>query len=339
MRLTDALTDENIVPKASIKIMGVRSVLCVPLKVKDRTIGIMYLDTTRVRGAFQAQDLDILVAFANNAAIAIENARLYKDLGENIEQRIALERKVVEQEKKTAVLENSQAMREEIAHYLVHDMRNPLGVVIGNLSYLKPTVTGAFGPDELEAFGEAEKSAIKLVEMVNGILEIYKLEEGKVELNFSLFDVGAMVEELARTNRRIVSPKVSLVAQVQGGPLQVTADMDMIRRVFINLISNAAYFTTEGSIALNAKPTSEGIVVSVSDTGIGIPTEYTKKIFEKFGRVGTKVGRQTGVFGLGLRFCQLAVDAHNGKIWVESEVNKGSTFSVLLPLDAATPKP
>ncbi|MCU0661668.1 MAG: GAF domain-containing sensor histidine kinase [Myxococcota bacterium] len=331
MRLTDALTDESIAPKASIKMMGVRSVLCVPLIVKDRAIGIIYLDTTKMSAAFQPQDLDILVAFANNAAIAIENARLYKDLRENIEQRVALERKVVEQEKKTAILETSQAMREEIAHYLVHDLRNPLGVVISNLSYLKPTAMNAFDKDEVEAFEETSQSADKLVGMVNSILEIYRMEEGEVTLNSTAFDVGSMVEELARTNRRIVSSEVALVAQVQGAPLQLHADKDMIRRVLSNLISNAAYFTTQGSISLCASRTHAGTLISVSDTGVGIPEEYTKKIFEKFGRVETRVGRLKGVFGLGLRFCQLAVDAHRGRIWVESEVGKGSTFFVQLP--------
>lgn len=331
VRLKDALTDENLAPKASIRIMGVRSVMCAPLKVKDRVIGIIYLDTTKVQAAFQEHDLDVLVAFANNAAIAIENAKLYKDLMDTTEQRLALERKVAEQEKRTAILETSQAMREELAHYLVHDMRNPLGVVISNLSYLKQTANSAFDKDEMEAFEEAEKSVDKLAEMVNSILEVYRLEAGKVELNLSQFDVATMIEDLAKTNRRLVSEKVSLIADVEGAPLKVNGDQNMVRRVFNNLVSNAAYFTQEGSITLNARRTDEGVLVSVRDTGIGIPTEFRNKIFEKFGRVDTVKSGLRSAFGMGLRFCQLAVDAHRGKIWVESEEGRGSTFSVLLP--------
>jgi signal transduction histidine kinase len=222
-------------------------------------------------------------------------------------------------------------MREEIAHYLVHDMRNPLGVVIGNLSYIKSKAMTSFDESEREAFEEAALSAERLVGMVNNILGVYRMEGGKVELDITSFDLGAMVEDLVRTNRRIVLPKVSLSAEVQESPLEIRADKDMIQRVLSNLISNAASYTAEGSITVKAGKNSEGTIVSITDTGKGIPEEYREKIFEKFGRVERKALGFNSAFGLGLRFCQLAVDAHKGRITVESEVGKGSTFCVLLP--------
>lgn len=333
IRLKDALTDEKISPKTSIKLMGVRSVMCVPLKAKERVIGLIYLDTTKDQAAFEEHDLDVLVALANNAAIAIENARLYKDLKETTDRRLELERKVAEQDKKAAVLEASQAMREELAHYLVHDMRSPLSVVVGNLEYIKPSVEQVLNEEGKEAFEDTEKAMAKLTRLVNGILDVYRLESGKVKLNKAEFDLAAVIDDLVRSNRRIVAAGVSLVSDVHGAPITVNADKDMIQRVLGNLVSNAANFTTRGAITVMAKKMDQGAFVAVKDTGPGIPAEHHEKIFERFGRVeatGAPRGLKSA-FGMGLRFCQLAVSAHKGKIWVESREGEGTTFFVLLP--------
>ena len=331
VRVIDALSDNRFAIKTSVRIMGVRSVLCVPLKIKDRMIGIIYLDRTRVTSPFRANHLETLVAFANTAAIAIENARLYKDLQDTADERVALERKVAEQERLTAVLETGQKMREEIAHYLIHDMRNPLSILMSNLSFLRSKGEQFFTPDELDALTESEQSAERLMEMIHSILEIYRLEEGQVKLDFQPMNVGEVTAELVRANRRIVASQVSIISEIPPDPIFIHADKGMIRRTISNLISNAAHFTAKGSITIRAVETEKGAIVSVQDTGPGIPPEYTDKIFEKFESARPQSTEFRGFFGLGLRFCRLAVDAHKGDIWVESEPGKGSTFHVLLP--------
>jgi signal transduction histidine kinase len=223
-----------------------------------------------------------------------------------------------------------EGLRDALIHMIVHDLRTPLTSIIGGLQTITDT---DFDPDLTREFtATALSSSNVLLEMVNTLLDVNKMESGQMTLDLAPLDVGAVVEaavsqvaDLARAREQ------QLVTQVEGDCEGLVADVEKTRRVMVNLMSNAIKFTPDGGrIELSAACGDEGLVISVSDNGPGIPEEYRERIFEKFGQVE---GRQSKLpsTGLGLTFCKMVAEAHGGRIWVEGVVGEGSAFRVFLP--------
>jgi signal transduction histidine kinase len=172
-----------------------------------------------------------------------------------------------------------------------------------------------------------------MLEMIQNLLDVAKMEEGKLELRKEEFDIAAVARErkqqfetLARNEHKTIS------ADIEKGLPKIKAEKNMIERVLNNLISNAIHHTSpEGSITISAKKLDNFVELRVSDNGVGIPAEYLEKIFEKFVQVERKKAQLRTGAGLGLTFCKMVVEAHGGKIRVESELNKGSSFIFTLP--------
>lgn len=223
-----------------------------------------------------------------------------------------------------------EELRDALIHMIVHDLRTPLTSIIGGL---QTVVDAAYEPELTQEFvTTALSSANTLVEMVNTLLDINKMESGQMQLGLGPLDIVAtaaaavgQVQNLARSRRQDLRNEVT--EECPG----IIADVEKVRRVLVNLLSNAIKFTPDGgTIALSAVCDDEGLLLSVTDNGPGIPEEYRERIFEKFGQVQ---GRQTDLpsTGLGLTFCRMVAEAHGGRIWVESKVGEGSTFYVRLP--------
>ncbi|MBI3268824.1 MAG: response regulator [Planctomycetes bacterium] len=260
-----------------------------------------------------------------------------RSLHARLERSLAAERRLSE-------------LKEHLVHLVVHDLRNPLTGVMGNLDLLflqKVQVSDK----HLGFLKEARRGAVDLLGMINSLLDVTKMEEGELELHRESTDLGALAKEAAADFAAAAERDgKSLVVEAAVDLPAVQGDRHLLRRVFQNLVSNALKYVERGGHvrvdvaragpAQATEPTpaaaggaapAAGIECRVEDDGEGIPESYHAKIFEKFGQVSARADRKRSGTGLGLPFCKLAVEAHGGRIRVESEPGKGSRFVLWLP--------
>lgn len=229
-----------------------------------------------------------------------------------------------------------QKTRDLISETLVHDLRSPVSAVLGALDVVNDLITNNQSPElAQQSISIARRSAQRVLGMVESMLEIARLQSGKVELNLMPVHLHSLIahsiSEIAPLARQY---KISLHNQVPPDLPNIFIDHNKINRVISNLLDNALKFTPDqGTVTLTAGLLGKNlVVVRVSDTGPGIPGEYWEKIFERFNQVPEQRGRRRGS-GLGLTFCKLAVEAHGGKIWVEANQPQGSVFIFTLPIN------
>jgi len=241
-------------------------------------------------------------------------------LGHDISERVELER-----------------MREDLTHMIVHDLRNPLSSIMSSLQLIHTAFTERDQTLPVtKLLSVARRSGEKLYQLIDSLLDLGRLETGDTELNKTFLVPGALVREAVEQIQPLVLNKdLTLAARVAIGLPKVPADGDLVLRVLTNLLDNAVKFAVEGGqITASVEQVGEEILFTVADTGIGIAPEYHRRIFDRFARL--KDARSIRGTGLGLTFCKLAVEAHGGRIWVESEVNKGSHFKFTLPFELET---
>ncbi len=230
-----------------------------------------------------------------------------------------------------AKLRSTLEKREDLTHMIVHDLRSPLTVVTGYVDALEEMASDKLNPSEAQCVAEAKRGAHDMADMITTLLDVGRLEAGEMPLRLQSHDVARIVRKTASRFTPVLHGRI-LRCDVPPGPVCVSCDDDVIRRVLENLISNALKFTTsDGTIRVNVECNAADVTISVSDDGQGIPPDQHKHIFEKFGQTesGSEHRHSTG---LGLAFCRLAVQAHQGKIGVQSELGKGSTFQFSLPI-------
>jgi two-component system, sensor histidine kinase and response regulator len=259
------------------------------------------------------------------------------DLTLRVRNAVRMHQLYVEVEQQYRRLERLELLRDSLVHMIVHDLRSPLAGIRAYLDLLKLDGADRLDRDMTQSIDEARKVAIEMTEMVSDLLDVSRLEAGKMPLELALVDVG-MVATDAVTGIGAAARRVSL--QLEPGPerLQAMIDPSVIRRVIANLVGNAIKFTpASGRIRVAVQDGDGGVRVSVSDTGPGIPQEFHGKIFEKFGQVEAAQQGTKHSSGLGLTFCKFAVEAHGGTIGVESVVGQGSTFWFVLPLHGPAP--
>jgi len=209
---------------------------------------------------------------------------------------------------------------------IIHDLRSPILGISGNLELLK------MDPGNTEPYiANVHYAVSNIIEQVNSILEVNRLEHGNIRINLNQDNLKDIVLEAIELLGAVKS-KCAIHVVCTSEPVMAFCDKNLIRRVILNLLSNAVKFTAGGgSIQIEIIAEEKGIRVRVADAGPGIPVHYHKKIFEKFGRVDTKENRAAYSIGLGLAFCKLAIEAHGGEIGVDSEEGEGSTFWFFLP--------
>ena len=224
-------------------------------------------------------------------------------------------------------------MKDSLTHMIVHDLNNPLSVISGRLQLLQMEAEGTFSQGQKRNVGEALLATQALKMMIGTLLDINKMEVGRLQLNYENFNLGDIVKEVVDQMNVIAEPDEKILSfDVLADIPAVSADKELIKRVIANLVNNAIKFTPpKGSIQIKVfyDSSNNSFYTTVKDTGSGIPEEYLGRIFDKFVQVESKKVK-TGR-GLGLTFCKMAVEAHGGKIWVESEPNKGSIFIFTLP--------
>jgi signal transduction histidine kinase len=293
---------------------GYRSLLAVPLIRDDHLIGGLTV-IRKVPGEFLSETVDLLRTFATQSALAIQNARLFREL-----------------ESKSRQLESASRHKSEFLANMSHELRTPLNAIIGYSEMLQEEAhdrqQGAFIPD-LEKINAAAKHQLGLI---NDILDLSKVEAGKMELELADFHLPTALDNaLTLVGERATRRGIALHAAIDARLGDVRADERKIKQVVLNLLSNAIKFTPDdGRIDVRALPVEGGVEVSVSDTGVGIAAADQDAVFEEFRQVGAGQSKQEGT-GLGLTLCRKFVELHGGRIWVKSQMGAGSAFFFMIP--------
>jgi signal transduction histidine kinase len=229
-----------------------------------------------------------------------------------------------------------ETLRDDLTHMVIHDLGNPLLVIFGLLDVLEFQESPNLSSSTREFVTLARLSAEELRNIISSVLDVSKIGAGELRLTCEPCDLGTLIRTVLSTTHLLPGNR-TVTFDAQEDPITVTADVGLLRRVLQNLISNAVSYTPSGGdVLITLEPSPSEVRVSVADRGPGIAPEYHQRIFEKFGQVEDQRNR-TGT-GLGLTFCKLAIDALGGRIGVESEVGKGSTFWFTLPLHKGSVK-
>jgi GAF domain-containing protein len=301
--------------------LGYRSVLAVPLLREERIMGALTV-WRKEAGNFSPEILNLLQTFATQSALAIQNARLFREI-----------------EDKSRQIEAANRHKSEFLANMSHELRTPLNAIIGFSEVLGERMFGELNEKQAEYTDDILTSGRHLLSLINEILDLSKVEAGRMELELATFDLPLAIDN-ARTfvRERAVRHAITLDLSVDERLGEFVGDERKIKQILLNLLSNAVKFTPEGGrIGIKAKQADGSVEISVSDTGIGIAPEDQPKIFEEFRQVGSDYAHKVEGTGLGLTLAKKFVEMHGGKIWVTSEVGKGSTFSFTLPERSSLP--
>jgi NtrC-family two-component system sensor histidine kinase KinB len=226
-----------------------------------------------------------------------------------------------------------ESLKDEFLHSITHDLRNPMGAIKGFVEFMLKEIPGPVNEAQKKMLVSIDRASFRLLGMINNILDVAKMEAGKMEIKLApvnLRDVAARVVELMES----LGQRKHIKFEIEGPELTVNADAGLMERMFTNLIGNAIKFTPDNGVITTgmAEGPDGEITAWVRDTGDGIPAEYLDKVFEKFEQVK---GQKAGGTGLGLTICKYIAAAHNGRIWVESELGHGAKFIFSIPKDLA----
>ena len=246
---------------------------------------------------------------------------------EKLQKEIALRKE--ELEEINAQLKELDRMKSDFVANVAHELKTPLTIIKGNLDNIGQGFAGEVQPKQKEILGDVFNVINRLSRLINDLLDLSKIESGKMELNKESLDIVALADEIVKTFETLAGAKnVGLVKEFPGNALNVNADKDKLTQVFINLMGNAIKFTDKGSVTVRIIDMQGEVEVEIQDTGPGIPQDQADKIFDKFVRVIAEKKEGTG---LGLPIARDIIVLHKGRIRIESEAGKGSKFIFILP--------
>jgi len=306
-----------------------------PILPKEEKKGLLFVGTENMDVAITAGDEELITILANQIGQAIENSRLFEKTWRAQQE---LEKKVEERTRElTSVLEEVKTISKRKTNFISsvsHELRTPLTSIKGYAAILLEEKLGHLPAAVKERLAKINLHSDELVRMVDGLLDIARIESGRVIMRMEGQDLR---EIIAKTSDLIMiqckNKNIDLLTEIKGTLPPVVADRTQIERVFINLLGNAVKFTPEkGKVSIHAQIKDGMVQIDISDTGIGIPAESISLLFEEFYRVDNDVNQQVKGTGLGLSLVKHIIEAHKGKIWVESRLDKGSTFSFTLPV-------
>jgi signal transduction histidine kinase len=294
---------------------GMRTALGVPILRDGTPIGVI-VALRAVKQIFTPKQIALVTNFADQAGIAMEIVRLFN-----------------ETQTKSEELEAANRHKSEFLANVSHELRTPLNAIIGFSEALRERMFGELNPKQAEYIDDIHGSGKHLLSLINDILNLAKIEAGRMELELAQFSLREALENASSLVReRAARQGIVLHLEVEEGLDDWVADDRKFKQIMLNLLSNAVKFTpTGGSVSVTANRIERGVQIAVSDTGIGIAEDHVPLVFEEFRQVGTDRVRRSEGTGLGLSLTKKFVELHGGTIGVRSEVGKGSTFTVRLP--------
>jgi signal transduction histidine kinase/CheY-like chemotaxis protein len=305
---------------------GIRSVLAVPLLREDEVIGALVIRRQEA-GEFPQSVVGLLQTFAAQSVLALQNARLFKEIQEKGEQ-----------------LEAASQHKSQFLANMSHELRTPLNAIIGVTEMLQEDARDLGREDEKEPLERVLRAGRHLLALINDILDLSKIEAGKMELHLESFPVAPLIDDVVKTMQPLAEKNQNTLAIECAADIgAMRADQTRVKQALLNLASNANKFTERGTVRVQAHRARENgqewITIAVTDTGIGMTPEQVGRLFQEFVQADASTTRRYGGTGLGLaisrRFCQMM----GGDITVESEVGRGSTFSIRIPAEVLAAQP
>jgi two-component system, NtrC family, sensor kinase len=296
--------------------MGYRALLAVPLVREDQVIGALAVNR-RAPGEFAPEVVELMKTFATQSVLAIQNARLFREIADKSQQ-----------------LEAASRHKSEFLANMSHELRTPLNAIIGFSEVLAERMFGDVNEKQAEYLQDILSSGRHLLSLINDILDLSKVEAGRLELELGRFHLPTALDNaMTLVRERATRHGITLIQGVDERVGNIVADERKVKQILLNLLSNAVKFTPKGGrIGVTATATNDAITIAVSDTGIGIAPEDQAAVFEEFRQVGRDDVRKQEGTGLGLTLAKKFVELHGGRIWVQSQVGQGSTFAFTLPV-------
>ena len=294
---------------------GFRALLAVPLLREDRLIGGLVV-RRKSAGEFPARVVDLLQTFATQSALAIQNARLFREL-----------------EEKGRELEIVSKHKSEFLANMSHELRTPLNAILGYTELILDKIYGEVPEKIQEVLERLEKNGSHLLNLINDVLDLSKIEAGRLSLSLSEYSMTEVVQTVFTSIEALAAEKkLELKVIVPKDLTTGKGDEQRLAQVLLNLFGNAIKFTEQGEVSVEMTVSNEKFLVSVSDTGPGLSEAEQKRIFEEFQQADSSSTREKGGTGLGLSIAKRIIEMHGGRIWVESTLGKGSTFRFTLPV-------
>ncbi|HSF83109.1 MAG TPA: ATP-binding protein [Anaerolineales bacterium] len=321
-RKTEIINDieKSVIHFSNPRLPDTRAEAAFPMLVSDELVGVLDLQSETV-GRFQESEAQIFSTLAEQIAIAVRNAQLYRQ-----QERVAEE------------LERTDLMKSQFLASMSHELRTPLNSIINFTQLIAMGVAGPVTEEQLTMLNTSLSSSRHLLQLINDVLDISKIQAGKlnlyieedVNLNDEIKAVVDIAESLLGKQHALLGQPIRFIQDIDKDLPLTACDRRRIRQVLLNLLSNAIKFTEQGSITLSAKKKGEEFIFAVMDTGPGIPQEMQARIFEPFVQATDDIKHTQGT-GLGLPISRSLVEAHGGDLWVESNMGEGTTFFFTLP--------
>jgi signal transduction histidine kinase len=303
-------------PYSAIAALRLKAFLVSPMIARGRTVGVLSADNRVSRAPIPAHIVDLLHSFAAQAAVAVENARLFQEIQEKSQQ-----------------LEVASKHKSQFLANMSHELRTPMNAVLGYTDLILDNIFGDVPEAIRDTLERVKANGHHLLGLINDVLDLSKIEAGQLTLSLGDYSMGEVVHAVVSALDSLAAEKrLALKATVLADLPPGRGDERRITQVLLNLAGNAIKFTDEGEVSIEAQISDGAFVVSVSDTGPGISDADQQTIFEEFQQADSSSTRKKGGTGLGLSISRRIVELHGGRLWVKSTPGDGSTFSFTLPI-------